>query len=284
MSEGVMKLAAGAFAAVVLFSILSAATSDEPADTFYESAPRAPLPADAREGLDLATIGSLVETAENAEALEKQLNDPERGIHNLDLDRNGQVDFVKVEEFGAGDSRGLMLAAHLADGTAEEVATIDVEKVSESEAKLEVRGAEPVYGPGHYHHSSFSLGDALLLSWLFSPSRPYYVSPWGYGAYPSYYRPHPPTTRTVYRERLARGRSATRLEPSSRSTLSTRHADSVAASKATLRRPLASQRSFGTARPGAGSRGSALPARSGGFGRPSVRQPSSSRSGFRFGK
>ena len=50
------------------------------------------------DGLDLEAVGELFREAENLEAFEKVLNDPEVGINNLDLNGDGYVDYIRVVE------------------------------------------------------------------------------------------------------------------------------------------------------------------------------------------
>ncbi len=184
MTENALKLICGA---LVLFLAVSLWGSCSTPDRYDVNVSSIQIPAGAREGLDLRAVGELVKTAKNAEELERQINDPSRGLNNLDLDSDGAVDYISVEEFGGGDSRGFMLVAKLQDDQQQEVATIDIEKTAESEADLEIRGNERVYGANHYHHSHFGFGDYLMMRWLFS-SHSLYRSPFYYGRYPGSYR------------------------------------------------------------------------------------------------
>ena len=237
------------------------------------------IPAGAQDGLDLRAVGELVKTAKDAETLERQINDASTGLNNLDLDSDGEVDYISVEEFGGGNSRGFMLIAKLNDGREQEVATIDIEKTTDSNADLEIRGNERVYGSNHYHHSSFGIGDYLMMRWLFS-SHSMYRSPYYYGRYPGYYSRHRVTTPASYKTRTARATKNSNLTTSTRSQMSRSHTSKVQSQKTSLRQATTSQRSF-KARAG----GSA--ARSGGFGR-STTQPTArsarSSGGYRGGK
>ena len=119
----------------------------------------------AADGLDLQAVGQLVKTAKDGEDLEKLVNTP--NINNLDLDADGNVDYIKVEEYGSGDEHGFSLYTELAEGEEQEIATIDVAKSSSEEYEVEIRGNQHIYGGGHYYHSRFGIGDALLVGWLF---------------------------------------------------------------------------------------------------------------------
>ncbi|NPA25583.1 MAG: hypothetical protein GXO34_07140 [Deltaproteobacteria bacterium] len=238
----------------------------------------------AADGLDLSAIGSLLKKAKDAAELERLLNDPATGINNLDLNEDGKVDFIKVTEFGEGETRGFSLTVEPEKGEVQEVATITIEKAGDK-ANVEVRGNEQIYGPQHIYHNSFGLTDMLLLYWLFRP-HPFYMSPWGYGHYPSYYHTYAPVSPRQYQRRVASHRN---LKRTSKSTIKNRvkspYAGRAAARgvKAPLKHPTASQKSFQKRNP-------SKQLRRGGFGRssrpsrPSVRRSSGfGRSGSRFG-
>jgi len=53
---------------------------------------------EAAESLDLNLVAEIFKDSPTLEDFEKALNDPEQGINNLDLDENGEVDFIRVVE------------------------------------------------------------------------------------------------------------------------------------------------------------------------------------------
>ena len=55
---------------------------------------------DAPAGFDVNKLASLVKTSTNPQVLEKAINDPNNHINNLDLDKDGNIDYLKVEEPG----------------------------------------------------------------------------------------------------------------------------------------------------------------------------------------
>ncbi len=237
----------------------------------------------AADGLDLQAVGSLVKKAKNAEDLEKMLNNPGEAINNLDLNEDDKVDYIKVTEYGSGKSRGFSLTVEPQRGEKQEIATIDVESVNDKEANVEIHGNEQIYGHNHYYRSNFSFGEMMLMGYLFSPHR-LYMSPWGYGYYPSYYNAYRPMSASRYRSTASRSarssnmRSAksSSMKSAARSPNAGRSASSI---KAPLRNPTTSQKSFQ-------SRNPSRNLRSGGFGRsarPSVRSAGFRRSGGAFG-
>lgn len=278
MDEKYFKIFVGIFIFIVAWSVLFGGEKQDAYNVNIVAA------ADASEGLDLQAVGSLIKKAPTAEEFEKLLNDPGESINNLDLNEDGNVDYIKVTEYGEGQSRGMSLTVEPAEGEEQEVATIDIESTGENEADVEVRGNSHIYGHDHYYHSRFSFGDALLMSYLFSPHR-YYMSPWGFGYYPSYYHSYGVMATASYRTVTRDAAKSSNMKKSGSSSLRTPskspNAGKTASSvKAPLKNPSTSQKAFQKRNP-------SKTVRKGGFGRSSgrasVRTASSSRGGGFFG-
>ncbi len=240
----------------------------------------------AGDGLDLATIGTLLKKAKNAEDLEKLLNDPATGVNNLDLNEDGKVDYIKVTEYGSDqdNNNGFSLTVEPAPGEVQEIATIDIAK-SGDKAEVEVRGNEQIYGQNHYYHSSFGITDMLFMYWLFRP-HPMYMSPWGYGHYPGSYRPYSTVSHNEYRNRTAGKRDLKRASNSrikNKATSPNAGKSAARGIKAPLKKPTRSQRSFQKRNPSKQMSRGAF-GRNSRPSRPSVRRSSGfGRSGGRFG-
>lgn len=222
----------------------------------------------AADGLDLQAVGQLVKDAKDGEDLERMINTSD--INNIDLNSDGNVDYIKVQEYGSGDNRGFSLFTEFEAGEEQEIATIDIAKGENEEYEIEIQGNQHVYGQNHYYRSRFGVGDAILLGYLFSAHRPYY-SPWGYGSYPGSYRPYARVPTGSYRSRVGNRASASGFTSASSSSIANKAASpkSTANSskiRAPLKNPTASQRSFQ-------ARSSSQAAGSGGFGRPASTSP-----------
>jgi hypothetical protein len=285
VSENIFKYLAVFLGIIVLWSFCS--EPSRKGDEFYDVQVQNVVTAN--EGLDLKAVGGLVKKAKDAETFEKLLNSSSEGVNNLDLNEDGKVDYISVTEYGNDKVRGFSLTTEPAPGEVQEVATIEIEKLSGDQAQMEVRGNEQIYGRNHYYHSSFGLTDFLIMSWLFS-SRPFYSSPWGYGSYPGYYSPYTTRPYNDYRSTMNnRTRSSSLTRSSTRNISSTvtspNRGKAASTIKAPLKNPTSSQKSFQARNP-------SKQIRSGGFGRSSsgsratsVRQSSSRRSGgFSRGK
>ncbi len=223
----------------------------------------------------------------NAQDLEKRLNQS-GGLNNLDLNEDGNVDFIHVTEYGDDRAKGFSLTVKPAPGEVQEVATIEIEKTS-GQADVAIRGNSHIYGHNHHYHYRSSLTDFLILNYLFSSHTPYY-SRWDYGRYPrSYYsyRPVPSRTYNMRTREVNRTSTALKRSTTSSSRLKSPNAGKTANKgiRAPLKNPTTSQKSFQARNP-------SKTVRSGGFGRskssstsskkssrPSVRSSSSRRSG-----
>lgn len=161
---------------------------------------------EAAEGLDLHTVSELFQISENLEEFEKALNDPEEGINNLDLDENGDVDYIRVVEEVAGDTHVIILQAALGEDQFQDVATIEIEKAEgDDEYNMQVHGNDDIYGehyyvaPTHVHIHSWP-----IIVWIYGPAYRPYRSAFYFGFYPRWWRPYRPVTINVYRTRTVK--------------------------------------------------------------------------------
>ena len=146
-------------------------------------------------GLDLQAVAEIVKQSKNAADIEQQLNAP-GSINNLDLDGDGNVDYIHVTEYGKGTMRGFSLTVMDSAGVKQEIATIEIERVNNT-AKVTVVGNQDIYGPGQCYTGVWVPTDVVLWFYLWHPHR-FYYSPYHHGYYPSYYHPYRPIGYDVY--------------------------------------------------------------------------------------
>lgn len=160
---------------------------------------------DAAEGLDLQAVAELFKDAKDLEEFEKSLNDPEVGINNLDLDDNGDVDFIRVLEEAAEDARVIVLQVALGEDEFQDVATIEVEKKGEEDYDMQVRGNEVIYGPDYYIAPvEVRVHPWPIFGWLYRPVYHPYRSAFHFGFYPNWWHPRRVVHVNVYRTRTVR--------------------------------------------------------------------------------
>ena len=160
---------------------------------------------DAAEGLDLRAISELFKDTKNLKSFERSLNDPDVGVNNLDLDENGQVDFIRVIEKSNEDSRVIILQAALGKDEFQDVATIEVEKKGNEQYNMQVHGNEILYGAEYYvapvqvHVRAWP-----IIRWIYRPNYHPYRSVFYFGYYPVWWKPFRPVRVNVYRTRNVR--------------------------------------------------------------------------------
>ncbi|MFQ5866118.1 MAG: hypothetical protein ACE5IW_12915 [bacterium] len=160
---------------------------------------------EAAEGLDLKAVSELFKDSENLEEFEKALNDPDVGINNLDLDENGQVDFIRVVEEVAGDTHVIILQVPLAENEFQDVATIEVEKTGDDGYNMQVHGNEVIYGVDYYVVPTYvHIHTWPIIPWIYRPVYRPYRSVFYFGFYPRWWRPYRPVTLNVYRTRTVK--------------------------------------------------------------------------------
>ena len=160
---------------------------------------------EAAEGLDLHAVAELFKEAKDLEEFEKSLNDTATGVNNLDLDDNGDVDFIRVMEEASDDARVIVLQVALGEDEFQDVATIEVEKKGEEEYDMQMRGNEVIYGPDYYIAPvEVHVHPWPIFGWLYRPVYHPYRSAFHYGFYPHWWHPWRVVHVHVYRTRTVR--------------------------------------------------------------------------------
>jgi hypothetical protein len=153
----------------------------------------------------LQAVAELFKDAKDLEGFEKSLNDPEIGVNNLDLDDNGEVDFIRVMEEASDDARVIVLQVPLGENEFQDVATIEVEKNSEDDYNMQIRGNEVIYGVDYYIAPvQVHVHTWPIVPWIFRPVYHPYRSAFYFGFYPRWWHPWHPVTVHVYRMRTVR--------------------------------------------------------------------------------
>jgi len=181
----------------------------------------------AGDHLDLYATLDLFKRSESPEAFEKALNDKSNEINNLDLNNDGEVDYIKVIDKGEGGSHAFVLQDAVNENESQDVAVIEVEKSGNEEAHIQIVGDEDLYGkdyivePGDEKPAvaatpvpppSPEVHTAVFVNvWPWRPVRfiygPHYhpwISPWGWRHYPVYWKPWHPVVWRVYYKRAYR--------------------------------------------------------------------------------
>lgn len=146
---------------------------------------------DAADGLNLEAVGQLLQEVNDAEHLERSLNDPELGLNNLDLDLDGQVDYIRVVTHDEGSTHVLVLQTPLGEDEFQDIATIDIDR-EDDDVVIQITGNEVIYGPNYYVHPvGVAWATVSFVNWIYSPVYRPWRSTVVFGVYPGWYRPWP---------------------------------------------------------------------------------------------
>lgn len=149
---------------------------------------------DISENLDLEAVASIFGEAEDLEDFEKKLNDPDTQISNLDLNKDDEVDYLRVIEASKGDSRKVTIQAVIGKDKYQDVATINVDE----DTKVEVVGDVSMYGSSYVLYPVY-VQPPVIVIWFWGPRYSPWRSPYYWGYYPPYYRPWRPYPTRRYR-------------------------------------------------------------------------------------
>ena len=152
---------------------------------------------DISNNLDLKAVATVFGESKTLEDFEQKLNDYDSGISNLDLNNDGQVDYLRVIEKNENDVHVVVVQAVLDKDVYQDVASIVVARDRESNTTVQVIGDPYIYGNNYIIEPAYVYTPSIFsFFWgntYFSWHSPYY---WGY--YPSYYHHRSPFELNIY--------------------------------------------------------------------------------------
>lgn len=156
-----------------------------------------------REYLDLQAVATAFSRADNIEEFEYRLNDPRDLISNLDLNNDGFVDYLRVEQYSERHEHVIYIQAVLARNYYQTVATIYVGRDRFNDEYIQIVGDESIYGYNYIIEPVFRRRP-VIVRWLWTWNSPRYISPYSWGYYPRYYRVHHIIALPAYHHRVNR--------------------------------------------------------------------------------
>jgi hypothetical protein len=169
----------------------------------------------AGDNLDLVAVLELFQKSKTIEDFEKSLNDTKKGINNLDLDLDKNIDFIKVITKKDGDAYTFILQVPVSKTENQDVAVILVDKDKNKKVTLQIVGDEDLYGKDYIiepapattavtanpaytgkdpaatttasHTTTVVVESAPIVQYVYSPVYVPYVPPYYYGFYPPYF-------------------------------------------------------------------------------------------------
>lgn len=144
---------------------------------------------DISANLDLKVVAKLFGEAKDLEDFEKKLNDPQQALVNLDLNGDGDVDYIRVIETNNGNRHLIVLQAVLAKDIYQDVASIYVEKDEANNVSVQVIGDEYIYGTNYVIEPVY-IYRPVIYDWFWGPYWTCWHSPWYWGYWPVWWAPY----------------------------------------------------------------------------------------------
>ena len=135
--------------------------------------------------LDLNAVAAAFAESHSVREFEEIINSSRYMINNLDLNRDGWIDYLRVIETSRGYYHTLLIQACLAPGVFQDVATLIAERRADA-LYVEVVGDRYLYGYNYIVRPVFIKRPPLYDSYG-HPRYTAWVSPYYYGYFPSYY-------------------------------------------------------------------------------------------------
>jgi hypothetical protein len=169
-----------------------------------QSGPTEEVPGD---NFSLEGALELFKKSASPQEFEQLLNSPDSKVNNLDLNGDGNIDYVRVVDKTEGNVHDFILQAVVSASESQDVAVIELEKRNDGTAVLQIVGDADVYGietiiepTSEVKVNAGTTTAQTVVNVSAWPSvqyvyGPYYnpwMSPWGWGYYPGWYRPWRP--------------------------------------------------------------------------------------------
>ncbi len=177
------------------------------------------------DNFSLEAAIELFKKSASPEDFEKRLNSENNDVNNLDLNGDGEIDYIRVIDNMEGDVHAIVLQVAVSETESQDVAVIEIEKQGADNAILQIVGDEDLYGKEKIAEpfeeekvkSGREKGPAPQIApvrivvnvWFWSPVRFLYapayhpwVSPWHWRAYPTWWRPYRPSPWHAYHVRV----------------------------------------------------------------------------------
>ena len=226
-------------------------------------------------GFDIQAFNALLAKTSDPNAILAAINANGNGINNLDLDGDGNIDYLKVDQI---NNNTLQVVDEIGNNPNQRtiLATLTINPQNNS---YSIQGNQQYCGDTYVYSSppGITLGQMMFLSWMMN-TRTYYHPVWGYhSGYYGGYHPYHSHYRTAYNSGYIQQRRSVTTSTSTSMNgrpQQQRQVTPAAPQRASVGSPQQSQRQFQVNTKNTGG------AVSSGFGKSSGTTPSASRSGF----
>lgn len=164
------------------------------------------------DNLDLNGVLELFKESKDIEDFEKKLNTESNGVNNLDLNNDGEVDYIRVVDHADSNTHSLALQVPVTESESQDVAVIEMEETEKETVNLQVIGDADLYGEEYMLEPADEKNTSIVVNVnTWRPVRHIYGrkyvawnSPYRWGYYPKWHRPWRRVSRRVYRPRVIR--------------------------------------------------------------------------------
>ncbi|HZY78211.1 MAG TPA: hypothetical protein VFE50_01715 [Cyclobacteriaceae bacterium] len=155
----------------------------------------------------------LFKKSASPQEFEQLLNSPDSKVNNLDLNGDGEIDYVRVIDRADGNIHTFTLQALVSSSEAQDIAVIELEKRNDGSAVLQIVGDADIYGietiiePTEEVRVNAGASTARTVvnvwawpsvQYVYGPAYNVWISPWRWSYYPGWYRPWRPVAYYVY--------------------------------------------------------------------------------------
>jgi hypothetical protein len=175
----------------------------------------------------------MFQKASSLEDFEKMINTESNNVNNLDLNADGETDYVRVEDKMEKDLHAIILRVPVSETESQDIAVIEIEKTNDSTAVLQIIGDDEIYGeevivePGEGEDGAFiNMEEEAIMSgpnapitfsylpkivinvwgwpsvrYVYAPLYRPWISPWRWRSYPAWWKPWRPFAWHVWHPR-----------------------------------------------------------------------------------
>lgn len=186
------------------------------------------------DNFDLQGALQLFQKSTSPEDFEKLLNSKDNNVNNLDLNEDGETDYIKVIDKNDKDVHAFILQAPVSEKESQDIAVIELEKTGNESAVIQIVGDEDIYGEqvivepnGNTEDNAVSnewdntsivrsgpnynpneIFGVVVNVWfwpsvrfVYAPSYRLWVSPWRWRHYPIWWHPWKPFAWNIWHPR-----------------------------------------------------------------------------------
>jgi hypothetical protein len=176
----------------------------------------------------------MFQKANSPEDFERLLNSQDNNVNNLDLNEDGETDYIRVIDNSGKDVHAFVLQAVVSDKESQDIAVIELEKTGDTTAILQIIGDEDIYGEqvivepdnggdddgafnydfnnsvSHGPNADYYTRDTRVVinvwywpsvRFVYGPAYRPWISPWRWRHYPAWWRPWRPFAWHAWRPR-----------------------------------------------------------------------------------